>query len=344
MFFHRALSTECEAALLRRAAARAQHTTLESLTPETLQQITQQDGVDFATALLFDRFRTVPGHAAFIRRIDKLRQSSLRLPEGFRMKVVVVPGALYVERPDMGGNGQLVREVAEGLGCASDLVPLASRGSVVENARRLNSWLAQQRDEPVVFVSLSKGGADVKMALAAPESAHTFRNVIAWVNVCGPLNGSCMANWIIESRVRRSLCRLQYRWQRRDFRFITDLRHGPGGPLDFPVAVPLSMRLVSVVGFPLRRHLTTPFSRFCHRTLAAWGPNDGTTLLSDLRGWPGEIYPVWGVDHYFRPQEVTRRLITALLRFLAEDDVPCLMGSGGQRPPSDGRCGPLVVE
>lgn len=321
MFFRRTQSAECEAALLQRAAAWTELTTLESLIPERLQQITRQEGVDFATALLFDRFRSVPEHAAFIQRVDDLRQGSLRLPEAFRAKVVVVPGALYVERPDLGGDGRLVREVAEGLGCPSDVVPLASRGSVVENARRLNAWLAQQRDEPIILVSLSKGGADVKMALAAPESAHSFRNAVAWVNACGPLDGSRLVNWIFDGWLRRNICRLQYRWQQRDFRFITDLRHGPGGILDFSVALPPKMKLVSLVGFPLRRHLTTPFSRFCHRTLAAWGPNDGTTLLSDLRGWPGEIYPVWGVDHYFRPQGVARRLITTVLRFLAEEHV-----------------------
>jgi len=77
------------------------------------------------------------------------------------------------------------------------------------------------------------------------------------------------------------------------------------------------LRIIHLIGFPLARHITTRFSRFCHRTLAEWGPNDGTTSLSDVSKWQGEIYPVWGADHYFRPETVARSLITALLSHLS---------------------------
>ena len=75
----------------------------------------------------------------------------------------------------------------------------------------------------------------------------------------------------------------------------------------------------TLVGFPLRRHMTNRFSRFCHRTLAAHGPSDGTTLLSDLDAWPGAIFPAWGMDHYFRPQNEARKLVSAVFQFLAEE-------------------------
>src|ERR1051325_2313837 len=160
------------------------------------------------------------------------------------------------------------------------------------------------------------------MPLAAPNAPDLFRNVVAWVNVCGPLNGSRMVNWVLASGLRTRLLRLQYRFQRRDFRFITDLRHGTNSPLNFPLHLPPGIKLVSLAGFPLKRHLTTLFSRFHHRTLAAHGPNDGTILLSDLHQWPGEIYPVWGADHFFRPENVARDLIAAVLRCLEEELSP----------------------
>jgi hypothetical protein len=224
-----------------------------------------------------------------------------------------------VERPDIGGDGRLVRETAERFGWDSDLIPLVSIGSITENARRICDWLARQGEEKIILVSLSKGGPEIKTALASPNAAVLFRNVVAWVSVCGPFNGSRMANWILASRVRTRLFRLQYRLQQRDFRFVTDLRHGAASPLDFPLRLPAGIRLVNLVGFPLRQHLTMPFSRFYHRTLARDGPNDGTILLSDLLQWPGEMYPVWGVGHYFRPESVARDLMTAVLRYLAEE-------------------------
>jgi hypothetical protein len=318
MSFRRHSSPESEASLLQRASLWAGHSALGDLTGSALQQLTCEKGVDFATALLFDRFRRDPRHAAFIQRIDTLRRSPVLGRVATDVKVAIVPGALYVERPDMGGDGRLVREIAERFGLRSVIVPLASLGSISENAGRLNGWVAQHSGERLILVSLSKGGADLKVALASPDALHLYRNVIAWVNVCGPLDGAAMVNWILSSRLRTWLCRLQYRLQRRDFRFVTELCRGHGAPLDFPLRHSEGMRLVNLVGFPLTRHMTTRFSRFCHRTLSTWGPNDGTVLLSDVSKWPGETYPVWGVDHYFRPESTARPLISAVLRCLAE--------------------------
>jgi hypothetical protein len=319
MFFRRDKFSEDETTLLQRVANWPEHATVENLTAETLRQISQQEGIDFATALLFDRFQESPRHAEFIQRINTLRNHPSLLKIAIDAKVVVVPGALYAERPDLGGGGRLVQEVVARLGWSYDFIPLASTGSIAENAQRIRKWLAQHSGEKIILVSLSKGGADLKMALDAPDAPTLFRDVVAWVNVCGPLNGSRMANWVLANRLRTYFFRAQFWLQKRDFKFITDLRYDLSAPLDFRPCPPPAMKILNLVGFPLRRHMTSPFSRFCHRTLSAYGPNDGTILLSDLCAWPGEIYPAWGMDHYFRPQKAAVNLITAVLRYLAED-------------------------
>ena len=315
-------SAEDEGSLLRRAAAHAGFPTLEDLTPEVLQKMTRAAGIDFATALLFDRMRRSKAHASFIERIDALRQAPAPRKTTGRFQVVIVPGALYVERPDMGGDGRVIREVAEAAGLPTDFVPLASCGSVTGNAERIREWLRRRGDDRrIVLVSLSKGGADLKLALAAPDAGEVFRSVAAWINVCGPLQGSGMANWVLDSRIRTWLARAKFRWQRRDFQFVTDLRRGRGTPLDGAPRLPLSLWLVTLIGFPLRRHLTTRFSRFCHRTLAEHGPNDGTTSLADVAAWPGTIYPAWGMDHYFRPENAARSLVSAVLESVEDDTI-----------------------
>ena len=319
MFFRPNKFSESEPALLQRAANWGGHATLESLTAETLEQITQHEGVDFATALLFNRFQKSPRHTKFIQRINALRKNPLPSDIKLDAKVVIVPGALYVERPDLGGGGELVQEVVRRLGWPCDFIPLASAGSVVENAQRIYDWLREHTEEKIVLVSLSKGGADLKMALSMPDAPDLLQNVIAWVNVCGPLNGSRMADWILASRLRTCFFRAQFWLQKRDFKFITNMRHDSDAPLDFPLNLPATMKILNVIGFPLQRHMTTLFSRFCHRTLSAHGPNDGTISLSDLRSWPGEIYPAWGMDHYFHPQDVAMNLVAAILQFLAEE-------------------------
>jgi hypothetical protein len=316
MFFGGDKSPDDETALLARAAQWPEHAALASLTAEALRQITEREGVDFATAVLFDRFQKAPERARFIHRIDALRKSDPTGPAKIDAKIVIVPGALYRERPDMGGDGRVVREVAESLGLQTDLIPLASFGSARKNAGLIRDWMEQHAGERIILVSLSKGGADLKLALSASDAPDTFRNVVAWINVCGPLSGTRMANWILESRVRSWFFRWKLRCQKRDYQLITDLRHGDGGPLDIALRPPATMKPVTLIGFPLRRHMTTRFSRFCHRTLAPAGPNDGTTLLADLHSVPGEIYPAWGMDHYFRPENEAKRLVAAVLQYL----------------------------
>lgn len=312
-------TTESENSLRQRAATWPEWPTLESLNSETLRQITRQQGVDFATALLFDRFCKSPERSEFIQQIDALRQVPGSLPASIDAKVVIVPGALYLERPDMGGDGRIVREVANCLGLKTDLIPLASFGSVKTNASLIRDWLKQHQQERIILVSLSKGGADLKLAMSEPDTPELFQNVVAWINVCGPLSGSRMANWILESRIRTWFFQCKLRWQNRDFQFVADMRHGDDATLNFHLSPPTAIQMVSLIGFPLHQHMTTRFSRFCHRTIGSYGPNDGTTSLADLQAVPGEIYPVWGMDHYFRPESEARNLVAAMLQHLARN-------------------------
>lgn len=311
-----------ETALLQRTSEWPEHPTLECLTPKALREIAKRESLDFATALLFDRFKKSSRHADFIRQIDRLRRSPARHHQGTKeTKIVLIPGALYVERPDLGGDGRLVRETAINSGWPFDLIPLASAGSVLENAERIHQWLIKHADEKMILVSLSKGGKDLITAFCSTDPQRSaFHNIVAWVNVCGPLNGSLMADWVMSSRIRASLFRIQFWLQNRSFNFITELRHEPGLIEKISMRLPQNLKIINVVGFPLSCHFKTSFSRFCHRKLSTFGPNDGTILLSDLCAWPGEIYPVWGADHYFRPEALAREVITAILEHPGMDN------------------------
>ena len=104
-----------------------------------------------------------------------------------------------------------MREQAERMGCATDLVPISTTGTVRRNARTLCDWLAVQPDRPVILVSLSKGGPDVKVALAEPDAEPAFRNVVAWISLCGILDGTRMADWLLSWSPGAVLVRLYYR-------------------------------------------------------------------------------------------------------------------------------------
>ncbi len=286
---------------------------LAVLTPEMLRELTARHGCDFATALLHRRIVESDAHSPFLRELRN--EPSSAPPRDVR--VVIVPGAFYRENPRTGADGRIAREVASQLDLPVVVAPVSSTGGLAENARILAEWLTTQREEPLILVSVSKGGSDVKSALARPDAARAFARVIGWVNLCGILDGTPMADWLLSPALLARANRFVYRIRGRSLDFLADMRRYPGCPLDFPLAIPAHLRAIHVVGFPLRRHLRNGLARRCHTRLAAFGPNDGSILLADAPHWPGQLCPVWGADHYLRPRADVRPLLAALLRSLA---------------------------
>jgi hypothetical protein len=279
------------------------------------------EGIDEATERLYRSVVESPFHGPFIRRVDELCEESAPAEWNRDAILVIVPGASYQENPSSGADGRLVQEQAERLGCPTVLVPVSTTGSVGQNARILCDWLAAQPERPMILASLSKGGADVKVALAEPDAERAFRNVVAWINLCGPLDGSPIADWILSWNPGAVLVRLYYRLRGQSSSFLRDLRYRSGGPMDSPLRLPAHIRLISIVGFPMREHFTRRISRRSHSRLAAFGPNDGGMMLADVCALPGLLYPVWGADHYLQPElhvRDVRVLVKAILRYLGE--------------------------
>jgi hypothetical protein len=311
------LSSE-EHALLNRAANWPGCSWAE-LTPDAVRRLTRREGIDFATALLFHRARCSETHGPFIRRLEAMPE----WPVGDWVRdttVGIVPGAFYVEHPETGADGSLILEQAARLGCHTARVPVRSFGTLRENARILSEWLVRQPERPLILVSLSKGGAEVKWALQEPNAARTFRHVVAWVNVSGLIRGTAIVNWLFRRPWRALLVRLMLWYQGHRFDVLRDLEYGKGGPLDCELVLPRDLLAVHLFGFPPAHRLSGPLARRGHRRLTPLGPNDGgANLLTDLLGLPGLIYPVWGADHYLRPNWDVGALIRRLLCFVGEE-------------------------
>ena len=305
--------SESEALLLNRAEW---HETgsLAELTSEKLRQVTFRMGIDFATALLFDRLTRESRHAAFIETIDQTKPvPSIRNQQ---TTVAILPAAFYKEKPHSGADGKLVREEAFRLGFKCETVPLLSIGTLEENSTLLLEWLARHRGEQIILVSLCKSGADLKFALRRADARTLFCDVFAWVNICGTVNGSALVQTMMGSKLQKLVAWLCFKGNRHHLDALRELLPTPGGPLASRLKLPDTMRLISLVGFPLKQHLTNAFMRKCHQTLSRLGPNDGGVLLHDVCGLPGLIYPIWGADHYLRPEQRARRIIAAVLDYL----------------------------
>ncbi len=285
---------------------------------EELRALAGRDGIDAATEHLYRRVLESALHGPFIRRVDELRREPVAPAWSSGAVLAIVPGASYKETPRTGADGRLVREQAERMGIPTVLVPLATTGTVKENSRALSDWLASQPDRPVILASVSKGGSDIKVALSEPEAAETFRNVAAWLNLCGILDGTPLVDWLLSKSPGAGAVRLYYRLRGRGLEFLCELQYRSRGPLDRPLCLPPHIRLISVAGFPLREHLIRRSSRNCHERLTHLGPNDGALVLADVCALPGLLYPVWGADHYLQPKGGVGALVRALLCHLDE--------------------------
>ncbi len=279
---------------------------LEALKPEVLRELTAREGCDFATALLHRRIVESDSHGAFLRTLNE--QTPIR-----DATIAIVPGALYRENPRTGADGRLAREVADTLGLPVSTAPIASTGTLAENAATLAEWLCEQQQAPVILVSVSKGGSDLKAAFARPDAERVFEHVIGWINLCGILDGTPMADWLLSPSLLARVNRFVYRIRGRSLDFLADMQRFPGCALDFSLSIPPWVRAIHVLGFPLRRHLRNGLARRCHARLESFGPNDGSILLADTPAWPGQLCPVWGADHYLQPRNDVRPLLAALI-------------------------------
>jgi len=305
-------------ALLERAARLHEHPSLSDLTLGFLQRLAEEEGIDFATALLYDRLIRSPQHGPGVAHIEAPPET----PVGRRppITLAIVPGACYVEYPHTGAGGERLGAIAETLGCQTKVVPIKSFGSLAENAQTICDWLSCCTDDRIIVVSLSKGGADVKLALARPEADLAFRRVKAWVSLSGIIYGTPLADWFLGRPLSRVLLRLLCWYRGYRFDYLQDLGRRPGGPLDSDLRLPDHLKVVHVIGFPLIRHLSSPLARRTHRRLAPLGPNDGGgILLADVLRLPGLVYPVWGADHYLQPDGDMRPLIARILDFVSDE-------------------------
>ena len=309
--------------VLDRAANWPHDRDLAELTPERVLSIAATEGTDFATALLYERITKSPEHGPLIERVDSLVDDDDGTTPPNTL-LAIVPGAFYLEFPHTGADGRILREEAHRMGMRSEMIPLRSFGQLSQNSRILTDWLATRPAvETIILVSLSKGGSDVKTALAGPAAGRAFRNVAVWISLSGLLRGTPLADWVLRNRLRTLWFRLLLWWRRYDFCVVRELAYGPHTPLACDLRLPPHLRAIHVVGFPLERHLTNRLARRCYRRVKALGPNDGAgIILADVPRLPGAVYPVWGADHYLRPagsdmRGLARRLLRAARDILA---------------------------
>jgi hypothetical protein len=285
----------------------------EQCTREVLADVAVRHGVDFATALFYDRIRRAPHNRELVEAIEGPARANGRTTT-VRGRVLIAPALFYRERPDIGGDGAVIQAAARAAGLDVEVLPVDSAGTAHANGRRLRELLAERCTDHTVLVSLSKGAADVRVAL---ESMPPPPGLRAWVIVSGLLHGTPAIDHLMRRWWRRWGLRLLMARYHAPVELVHEFSAAGPSPLNVRACAPPGLLVINLFGCPQSAHLGTRFGRRRHRELAHLGPNDGLTLLRDAIVEPGLAYPLWGADHYFRTADVPR-VLERLMAFLVD--------------------------
>jgi hypothetical protein len=290
----------------------------EQCSHDVLAELSRAAGIDAATTFFYDRIRSAPRNREIVAALDGSSTVAADAPEwqrrdaSRRARILIAPALFYRERPDIGGDGALVQSAARRAGLEVEVLPVASAGTIHANAAALRTLLPERCTDPTVLVSLSKGAADVRLAL---ESMPTIPDGLrAWVIVSGVVHGTPAVDRMLERWWRRCTLDLLLARAGAPRALVADL--SSSSSLSVRAAAPGGVLVVNLIGCPLTRHLGTTFGRMRHRQMAHLGPNDGLMLLRDAIVDPGLVYPVWGADHYLRTPPV-EGIVWRLFAFLA---------------------------
>jgi len=87
-----------------------------------IQEIATREGIDAATAQLYQSVLESSQHGAFIRRVDEISTRTPPRKWQAEAPLIIVPGAFYRENPRSGADGRLLREQAERLDCPTGII------------------------------------------------------------------------------------------------------------------------------------------------------------------------------------------------------------------------------
>ncbi len=288
----------------------------EDLDRQRLTAITQEFGCEFATAVLYEYFYRRLPHG--LRPGADLPQDHSAAPHFTFMQnatLAIVPGALYLERPGVGGDGRMLRDVAEQNDWPADLVPTSGTGRVDDNAVIVRQWLARRSDRKIILVSLSKGTTDTVRAIF-DSSDPMPQNIAGWVSISGIPFGTPMVNWMMERWLFRRICRFACWIRKADVRAVGDLTYCTDPASRFSGDAPFPV--YHIAGFPRREHLSCRRARLWYRRFRNDGPTDSVLMLGDLMHVPGIVIPVWGADHYLKTGWDTGQTVERIMNHLVD--------------------------
>ena len=284
-------------------------------TPQALQELTLERGLDVATTLLYGALHAAPAHRELIDAIDA--QPALADDTPAHATLLILPALFHGHYPETGADAALAEQIARRCGYTILRPPISSVSTVTDSARVIHETLINTPDPALWVFSVSKGSADFRAFLQLYPHNPAIRRIRGWVNVSGLANGCPITDHNIGTFWRS----LKYRAVCRLFKVSYNLMQELSTTHAYwsaPFVAPPGMRVYNFTAIPLPSHIQKSLiGRY--KALAHLGPNDGMVLCRDSMLDPYPVYPLWGCDHFFRAPQVAP-LLYRLFRYLKQVD------------------------
>ncbi len=279
------------------------------LTHTLLKKIENEQGLNQATVILYEYL--CEKHRTFI---DSINSQQLKATHPSKqLKLLIVPGMFYKEYPEIGGDGLFVKTIAEKFNMEYELIDLNSRGSIFKSRDVIKEKILRERHSNVWIVSFSKGSIETRLCLEELHGEKFPNNIKGWINISGPVTGTSLWDHKHKSFFSRAIWRVISKILGIDHTLSREMsRNNLLLQKDF--LLPPHLEVMHIVGVPLPSHLQ-PMTIKKYRRLAQFGPNDGIITLSDFLGVSGNVYPLWGADHFLRLNHISA-LIYKILNYI----------------------------
>jgi len=273
-----------------------------------LKYLSQRFSPDFAALYLAKKILEDSANMSIYRtfeeelaraRID-VKTGEYRLDPAFRSYIILfVPGWVYKSEPESGADFAKPRAIITRYGVENHLIQIEETGTIEENADYIAEELIRvnRMEREIILVSASSGGASASLALGKLLGPSDLKNVKAWVNIGGLLQGSFLADASIRWP-NRWVTKIILFFRNWDYDSIESMTIERSRERFREIKLPGETFCVNYVGIPLSGNITKR-GKGGYLSARAEGPNDGMTLLVDALMPDCLTIPMLGIDHYF---------------------------------------------
>ena len=297
-------------------------------TREELKEISRTFSVDFATLFLADRLWAIEENRNIQKSFSQFLEEDKADPDSpsdySSYIVLFVPGWDYIEHGHLtGADLAAPRKLVTELGIENHLIEISPHGSVEENAAYISQVLLEhsQTGKNIIIAGPSSAGPAIHLSLGEQYKEEHTKNVTAWVNLGGILQGTYLIGYLYEWP--RSWFLTVYMWIRGwEDEQLLSMAVEPSRQRFERLSVSEDILVVNYLGFPLSGQLSL-YSQDKYPLLAPDGPNDGLTLLADAIAPNSRTIIAIGSDHFLaedpRIDEKTVALAKTVISYLEKD-------------------------